>query len=47
MREERRPNMINLSKDWPAYFFTGLSIWFFVYVGYKNRQHEKNKKEQK
>ena len=39
--------LLNFSKDWPVYFLIGISICFFIYAGYKGRQNEKQKKDQK
>lgn len=36
--------MINFGKSWPIYFLLGLTIFFFGYIGFKNKREEKKKK---
>ncbi|MGA1841868.1 MAG: hypothetical protein ACMUIU_14705 [bacterium] len=36
--------MIDFGKNWPIFFLVGLTIFFFIYIGYKTKKEEKKKK---
>jgi hypothetical protein len=43
----RIEEMFNIGRDWPVYFFVGVTILFLIYIGYRNHKVDREKKGMK